>query len=265
MRMLSVVLIGYGLIVIFAAVFQRRLIYFPSHLPAVVAERAAAQNGFLPWRGDSGQFLGWKASCTGSSSGSLLIFHGNAGCALDRDYLAGPAHEALPIDVYVLEYPGYGARTGSPSLNSLLAAATEALGTLPTNLPVYLVSESIGAGIAAHLANVCPDRVRGILMFAPYDDLGNVGQAAMPFFPVKLILRDRYRPALWLQEFHGPLQVVLAGADEIIPRRFGQRLFDGYAGPKRLQIIAGARHNEIAGQAPAWWQEVFAFWQSPSP
>jgi hypothetical protein len=38
-------------------------------------------------------------------------------------------------------------------------------------------------------------------------------------------------------------------------------LFEGYAGPKNLQIIPGAQHNDIAGQSPAWWKEIFAFWQ----
>jgi uncharacterized protein len=71
----------------------------------------------------------------------VLITHGNAGCALDRGYLAGPIHEAAPIDVYILEYPGYGARAGSPDKSSLLAAGEEALGLLTNGLPCYLVGE----------------------------------------------------------------------------------------------------------------------------
>ena len=64
---------------------------------------------------------------SGTARGALLVLHGNAGSALDRTYLAeafqGPA---MPwaLDVFLLEYPGYGAREGTPSENALVAAAT---------------------------------------------------------------------------------------------------------------------------------------------
>ena len=76
-------------------------------------------------------------------------------------------------------------------------------------------------------------------------------------------MRDRFRPADWLKEYRGPVQIVLAGADEIIPTERGRRLHEGYVGPKRLQIVPGARHNDVAGQSPEWWREVFAFLAQP--
>jgi fermentation-respiration switch protein FrsA (DUF1100 family) len=259
--MLLTVIIGYVLIVVVAAVFQRRLIYFPSRFPANVAEQVAVQTGFNPWRNAVGEIIGWKMAANGTPTGSVLVAHGNAGCALDRDYFARPIHEALPVDVYVLEYPGYGARGGSPGLTTWLAAGEEALKRLPHELPVYLVSESIGAGVVAHLAGTFPERIKGMAMFVAYDDLGSVGQASMPFLPVKLMMRDRFQPARWLENYRGPVKVVLAGADEIIPTRFGQRLYDSYQGPKSLHLIPNARHNEVAAQPPEWWREVYAFWQ----
>jgi pimeloyl-ACP methyl ester carboxylesterase len=262
--MLLTVPIGYVLIVVAVGIFQRRLIYFPTRFAVNVAEQSAAQNGFAPWRDAGGEIIGWKMAANGTARGSVLVIHGNAGCALDRDYLARPIHAALPVDVYVLEYPGYGARAGSPNLGSLLAAGEQALASLPGDLPVYLVSESLGAGVAAHLAKAQPERIKGLAMFVPYDDLGSVGQASMPFLPVKLVMRDRFQPARWLADYRGPVKVVLAGADEVIPTKFGQRLYDRYQGPKSLHLVPHARHNEVAEQTPEWWCEVFAFWQQTS-
>jgi len=253
----------YVVVCLCARAFQRRLIYFPTKLTPMVAEQAAVQNGFSPWQSKSGQIIGWKRTAKGDSSGSVLLIHGNAGCATDRSYLARPIHDALPLGVFVLEFPGYGARPGAPGMKSILAAAEEAFDQLPVDKPVYLVSESIGAGAAAHLAKLHPERVRGLAMFVPYDDLANVGQRSMPFLPVKLLLRDRYQPALWLKNFRGPIQFVLAGADEVIPTKFGQRLFDSYQGPKQIQIIPGAHHNEVEEQSTEWWKTVYAFWQQP--
>jgi pimeloyl-ACP methyl ester carboxylesterase len=123
------------------------------------------------------------------------------------------------------------------------------------------VSESLGAGPAAHLARKFPERIAGLAMFVPYDDFGTVAQSAMPFLPARWLLRDRFLPAAWLQDYRGPVNLVLAGADEVIPTRRGQSLHDGYAGPKRLQIIPGARHNEVAEQTPEWWRAAFEFFE----
>lgn len=256
-------IISYLLLVLAMMVFQRRLIYFPTKLSSTVAEQVAARSGFSSWRNAGGEIIGWKLTARETPLGSVLVMHGNAGCALDRDYFARPIHESLPLDVYLLEYPGYGARDGSPCLKSFLAAGVDALATLPKNLPVYLVSESLGAGVVAHLAKTEPSRIRGLALLVPYDDLASVGQAAMPFLPVKLVMWDRFQPARWLENFRGPVKVVLAGADEVIPTRFGQSLFNHYQGPKSLQVIAGAGHNEVAEQAPEWWKKVFEFWRNP--
>jgi pimeloyl-ACP methyl ester carboxylesterase len=257
--------IAYSLFVLAAAVFQRRLIYFPRTIPPALAEPAAAELGFVPWRNPSGQIIGWKLRATSSPIASVLIMHGNAGCAIDRGYLAGPIHDAAPVDVFVLEYPGYGSRAGSPDKRSFLAAAEEALGLLTNGLPKYLVSESIGAGVACHLAKAHSTEIAGLVLFMPYHDLASVAQRKMPLLPAYLLLLDRFNPAKCLKDYRGPVKIVLAGADEIIPVESGRRLFEGYPGPKNLQIIPGAHHNDIAEQSSSWWKEVFSFWQQNRP
>jgi fermentation-respiration switch protein FrsA (DUF1100 family) len=99
----------------------------------------------------------------------------------------------------------------------------------------------------------------------PYHNLASVAQRKMPLLPAYLLLLDRFIPAECLKDYRGPVKIVLAGADEIIPVESGRRLFEGYSGPKNLQIIPGAHHNDIAGQSPAWWKEVFSFWQQNRP
>lgn len=241
--------------------FQRRLIYFPTRMDPRVADQIAAKEGFQAWRNKAGEIIGWKLPASAAPAGSVLVVHGNAGCALNRGYIARTIHEAASRDVYVLEYPGYGARAGSPSMKSLLAAGEEAFALLPDSMPIHLVSESLGAGVVAHLAKVHGARVSGLMMFAPYNSLVSVGRRQMPFLPVSLILRDRFAPAEWLRDYRGPVSILLAGSDEVIPSDLGRKLHDGYAGPKRLQVIEGAHHNDIAEQPPGWWKEVFSFWQ----
>ena len=258
--MLQLLVVAYLLVVVLALIFQRRLLYLPTKIPAGVVESVAAEHGFLPWKTPEGRIIGWRIPASGTATGSVLIVHGNAGCALSRDYIARPIHEAAAVDVYVLEYPGYGAREGSPSKASLVAAAEEAFERLPPG-PKYVVSESIGTGVAGELAKKHPTEIAGLVLFGPYHNLAAVAQRHMFFLPAYFLLLDRFNPEVCLKAYHGPAEFVVAGADEVLGPETGKRLFASYGGPKRLQLIAGAGHNEIAAQSPEWWREVFRFWR----
>lgn len=243
---------------------QRRMIYYPTRVSEALAIHYAGQSGLKPWRNGTGQIIGWHLPAKGPSTATILIAHGNAGAAMHRDYLAAPLQEAGPADVYILEYPGYGSREGSPSQDSILSAAEEAFRSLPKNQPIYLVSESVGTGVAAHLAKLFPNEVKGLAMIVPYDKFSSVAQQHMRFLPAGLLLRDRYAPADWLREYRGPAVFLLAGADTIIPAERGRKLHDSYSGPKKLFVIENGGHNDVAGQPVQWWREVFAFWRQGS-
>lgn len=261
-RLLQLLAIAYLLLVLAGLILQRRLIYFPTKIPGDVIESVAREHGFSPWKNPVGQIIGWKLSAAGTARGSVLVVHGNAGCALGRDYLAQPIHEAASVDVYVLEYPGYGARPGNPSRKTMMAAAEEAFQLLPAAQPIYLVSESIGTGVACELAANHPSQVKGMALLVPYANLARVAQKRMPLLPAYFLLWDRFNPAVSLKSYHGPVQFVIAGADEILGPATGRDLYDRYAGPKKLILIPGAGHNEVAAQLPDWWKSVFGFWQS---
>ena len=254
-------LIGYTAVLVSFTLLQRYLIYVPKKLSPELAEQTAARVGFVQWTNKLGRLIGWKLPASSAPTGSILLLHGNAGWALNRAYIALPIHDAVPLDIYILEYPGFGARPGSPSEASLLLAAEEAFENLPDNRPAYLVSESLGTGVAAYLAQTYPSKVAGLAMFVPYNKLASVAENHVPFIPAYFLLLDRFNPEAWLKNYHGPVKIIIAGADEIIPPILGQRLYDGYKGPKILEVIPGARHIETADQPEGWWQEVLSFWQ----
>lgn len=258
---LTTFVIGYTVVLVLFTLFQRKLIYVPTRLTMAAAEQEAASAGFVPWLNKSGQLIGWKLPAVSTPVGSVLIVYGNAGWALNRSYMASPIHTAAPLDVYILEYPGFGAREGSPGEASFLAAGDEASEALPRNLPVYVVSESLGTGVAAHLAQKYPSIVAGLALFVPFDRLASVAENHVPFLPAYFLLVDRYDPVDWLKDYHGPVEVIVAGSDEIIPSALGRHLYDEYAGPKMLQVVPGAHHSDTTNKSPDWWKEVLVFWQ----
>jgi pimeloyl-ACP methyl ester carboxylesterase len=191
-----------------------------------------------------------------------LVVYGNgswsAGCA----HYADGIQSVAAFDVYILEYPGYADRAGSPSQNSVFQAADEALQLLDTNRPTYVLGESLGTGVAAHLAGTHPDQIAGLILLSPFNRLTGVAQNRMPFLPVRLLLVDRFPSEVYLTHYHGPVGMTVDGFDNVVPEKFGQLLYDGYAGPKHLWRFPGGNHIAIAEPPARFWGEVLAFWQT---
>ncbi|HEX7653026.1 MAG TPA: alpha/beta fold hydrolase [Verrucomicrobiae bacterium] len=251
----------YGLLVAGATIWQRQLLYFPTPLTPAEARQLAAEKQFEPWTNAVGEIIGWKMPATGPAQGSVLIVHGNAGSALNRNYIARPIHEAAAVDVYVLEYPGYGVRAGKPSQDAFFAAAEAAFAQMPAGRPRYVVSESIGTGVACELAKNHPAEVAGMVLFVPYHKLAWVAQQNFWFLPAYLFLLDRFDPESYLRDYRGPIKFVIAERDEAVGAKTGLKLARGYAGRKTIEVVPGAYHNEVEGQPVEWWQSVFGFWQ----
>ena len=255
-------LIAYLLAVVGIASFHRKLIYFPARSSEEFLVRTAHAEALELWRDGSGTLIGWvHRRGQRPITARFLVFYGNAGYAVNRAHYTASLGSVADCDVHLLEYPGYGSRGGAPSQASLLDAGEQALRILKKEsaLPVFLVGESLGTGVAAGVTARAPELVSGLILITPLSRLTDVASHHFPFLPVRLILADRYPAIEWLQNFHGPVAVTVADEDEVIPNRFGRKLYDSYAGPKRLWEKRGM-HNTIHDWLdPAWWWEVVKF------
>ena len=241
---------------------QRKLLYYPCKLSIKEEQPSAAKIGFKPWENGKDELIGWfRPSQSGPARRTILLLHGNGGCASIWFHYAEGFQSAEPLEFYLLEYPGYGGRTGAPTQSTILRAADDAMASLPRNCATYVVGESLGTGPACYLAGKYAAKVKGVYLVAPYNNLAAAAGAHLPLFPVKWMLKDRYPSDQWLRAYHGPLAVLVGGKDEVIPSELGQRLFEGYGGPKRLWVQPQATHGDLHDGAPAIAKEVLAFWK----
>jgi pimeloyl-ACP methyl ester carboxylesterase len=261
--LIAVALIYVGLCVV-VFVVQRRLLYFPARATEAEELTRAARAGFTPWRDGAGKLIGWRASPAKGARTRVLVFHGNAGSALDREHLAA-ALVAHGLEVVLLEYPGFGARPGTPSIDSLSAAAVDALQTLGAEGrgPVWLLGESVGSGVAARaIALLPPHAVQALLLVTPFSRITEVARIHYPLLP-SVILRDRYAPIDDLAAFRGPTVVLVAGRDEVVGAEQGRRLFASLQGPKQLVVQELATHNSVElWPSSPFWEGAVTFLES---
>jgi pimeloyl-ACP methyl ester carboxylesterase len=210
----------------------RMLLFFPSHRSDTA--------GFAPWVKD-GEIIGY-ARKVASPANVWLMLHGNAGQAADRAY----ALSSFSADdsVFILEYPGYGARTGTPSAEAFNRAAREAYlllrQTHPTR-PVCVAAESIGTGPACTLATLSqpPDK---FVLIVPFDQLSSVARDHFPSFLVGLLLKDNWDNVSALSTYKGPVAIFGAEADTIIPVTHAKAL--AAAVPTAKLSIIPSGHND---------------------
>jgi pimeloyl-ACP methyl ester carboxylesterase len=249
-----------------AARFQRHLIYMPVRLPDEDLRGMADKIRLSSWEGMDGARRGWRMKVPGTRPlRRVLVLHGNAGNAIHRlhfveSFLCRPDGDEW--EVFLMEYPGYGAREGSPGEKAFMAAAEEALGLLKKEgpEPVLVLGESIGGALACLAAGCWPERIAGLLLFTPVSDLHEVAAHHYRFFPVRRLLRERYDAVRAIGSYPGPVAMVLAERDEIVPVPLSRRLIEAHAGPHREWVVENATHNALwYSSEAAWWNGAVDF------
>src|SRR5262249_43876751 len=122
--------------------------------------------------------------------------------------------------------------------------------------------ESLGTGPASYIAGRYPDKVTGIILLSPYNHLADVAQSHYPFLPARYLLHDDFFSSQYLQTYHGLVGVMIDGRDTIVPPQFGHRLYDSFAGPKRLWEYPDCNHVELGEPPETFWKSVLAFWRT---
>ncbi len=266
--MLTIILttLGLGYLAVCGLLFfrQRAMLYFPATTTLADQFAYAPGAGLEPWLDATGERIGWKRE---PRDGVVpvqrwIVFHGNAGLAVQRAYWADALERVQPgrtLAIYILEYPGYGRRPGSPSQATLTAAALGACDRLPSDgQRVFILGESLGCAVAAQVAQARPDRVGGLVLVSPFNRLADVAAHHYPWLPVRGLIRDPWRSDEALRDFAGPVAIIAAENDSVVPAEFARRLHDSLRGRKHLHIVSGEDHNLFVFDQP-WFADAVRF------
>ncbi len=175
----------------------------------------------------------------------IIFYHGNAGRACDREYIDSFFAEQN-YSTYFVEYSGYAEKGTVPSMPKLLKNVDDTIDFLKTQQykKIIVVGESVGVGPAAYHAYRA--HIDNLVLITAYNNLASVTFSHYPVYPMRLLLRDNFTPDMWLSTYEGRVSIILAENDEVIPTKFGQRLYEEIPSPlKKMYRVQDAGHNTI--------------------
>ena len=260
LRLTLYALAAYLLVAALMFFFQRRLLYLPDLGSQSASFLAAA--GLAQWPEPGENYRAYIGiSSLNKARGTVIVFHGNAGGAQDRNYYV-QALEPLGYRVILAEYPGYGGRSGKPSEKVLAedARQTISLAEKMYDEPVFLWGESLGSAVVASAIADSGDSIDGIILLTPWDSLGDLAQSIYWFLPARWLLRDRFDSVDNLRSYTGRVALITAGQDQIVPGKHSDRLYNSLNTEKQRWHFEYSGHNSWPVSADEnWWAEVMDF------
>jgi pimeloyl-ACP methyl ester carboxylesterase len=201
----------------------------------------------------------------------VLEFTGNATRAEQVAGYIADRWGNRPVEVWVMNYPGFGQSTGPARLGTIPAAALttyDELSRRARGRPIFVAGNSLGTAGALCVASRRP--VAGAILQGPV--------------PLQtMILRRHGLWNLWLlagivavqippelncmdnaPRVHAPGVFILAARDATVPIEYQQMVADAYAGPKQTILRDHAGHNDpITGNDEIRWEQAIdALWKS---
>ena len=247
--LLAVALVAYAGICAWMYWKQRDLMYFPqlTRADAKDTDFGIARNGVM--------LNGWLVNI--GQPGAVIYFGGNAERIEDmRDEFARWFPHS---SVYLVPYRGYGASEGTPSETALLSdalAVYDQVKARQQGAPITIIGRSLGSAVAGYVASQRP--VARLVLITPFDSMASVAQAHYPWLPLRWLMQDRYEAARNLANYDGPVLVVRAGRDEVVPAASTDRLIASLPNKPQVLELPDATHNSIDDD-PAFGKTLGAF------
>ncbi len=154
------------------------------------------------------------------------------------------------VEVWGMNYPGFGGSTGPARLARLGPAALTAFDELQKNAgarPIIVFGASLGTTTALHIA--AHRKIAGLILHNPpalrQIILRQFGWWNLWLFagPMAQKIPDDLDSVANARAIHVPAIFLLAERDEVVAPKFQRLVVEAYAGEKRIIPLPGAGHN----------------------
>jgi pimeloyl-ACP methyl ester carboxylesterase len=188
---------------------------------------------------------------------AVVFAHGN-GELIDHWPEVAETLNAWGYSTLLLEYPGYGRSSGSPSQDSIRATSRAAYDWLVEQPGVDRrrivgYGRSLGAAAIAQLAR--DRRLAGLILESTFI---SVAAMARGFGIPAALVRDPFDTLAVIEQYEGPVLVLHGARDDIVPVAHGEALAAA-AGVELVRMPCG--HNDC----PRPWRQIKQFLKTTFP
>ncbi|OGF73250.1 hypothetical protein A2W54_00585 [Candidatus Giovannonibacteria bacterium RIFCSPHIGHO2_02_43_13] len=219
------------------SIFQERIIYHPYEQDFKTCRAFESAEKI--------EFNGTRMYFKKSGSKLAVLYHGNAGSACDRSFLADIFVNS-GYSFLVVEYAGYSNDGRKPSHDLIKNDVKNAVRFISSENfnEVAVIGESIGSGAAAyHAALMLPDK---LMLISPFSNLLDMARSKFWYYPVFIMVDNAFDNLENLKNYDNRIVIIHGEKDDVIQYSLGQKLF--LALPvknKEFVTIAGAGHNDL--------------------
>lgn len=202
---------------------------------------------------------GWWLPAQGRAEGTVLFLHGNAeniSTHIGSVYWLPAQH----YNVFLLDYRGYGASQGTPSVEGALSDINSAMEYLLQRSDVdpqriVVLGQSLGGALATYYVAHSPHRknIKALIVESAFASYRQIAREKLASFwlswpvqwPLSFTIDDTYSTLPVVDKVSPiPLLLVHGDKDVVVPLHHGQALFAAAAQPKEFWIVPGGGHIE---------------------
>mgnify|MGYP001814616303 FL=1 len=188
----------------------------------------------------------------------LLFFHGNAGNISHRRESIEIFHR-LGLNVFIIDYRGYGNSQGKPGEQGLYLDAKaawqfliEEKGFSANNIVIF--GRSLGGAVAARLAPEVP--ARGLILESTFSSAKDFANSVFTILSRLVYLRYDFDVAQNIQRVNYPVLVLHSPDDEIMPFKLGKKVYQAANQPKRFVQMKGDHNYGFILSQPGYGEAI---------
>jgi uncharacterized protein len=215
---------------------------------------------------DGTKLYGWFAP-EPHSKRAVLYCHGNGEDVSRAADLLADLRRELDASVFLFDYRGYGQSEGQPSETGCIADGLAAERWLADRTgrktsDIVVMGRSLGGAIAVAIAE--KQGAQALLLDSTFSRMVDIAAIRYPWFPVRLLMRNRYDSIARIGQYHGPVYQSHGAADRIVPIDFARQLFAAVPSQQKVfREFPGRGHN---GPLPeGYFAELRAFLDGVAP
>ena len=191
----------------------------------------------------------------------ILFFHGNAGNISHRRDSIEIFHR-LGLNVFIIDYRGYGKSQGKPGEQGLHLDAKaawqfliEEKGFAADNIIIF--GRSLGGAVAARLASEVS--AHGLILESTFSSAKDFARSVFTVLSRLVYLRYNFNVTDNIQRVNYPVLVLHSPNDEIMPFKLGEKVYQSAHQPKRFVKMKGD-HNYGFILSQPMYEEAIMEW-----